>query len=337
MKIEELKRIDKSGMYETYDNWPQIAKESYNEEFNEFNVGDIDHIIFAGMGGSGTIGDVMKSILSKENIHVNVNKGYTLPNTVDKNTLVVIISVSGNTQETLSVLKHAADSDAKIIAFSSGGKIENFCEERNITFKKIPMEHSPRASFPRFFFSILNILKNIIPITQEEINETISLLEKTKSIINSKNLNSENISLQIAEWIENTPVIYYPRGLNAVATRFKNSLQENAKFHVINEELLESCHNGIVAWKKNEKFQPILIKGKDDHEKTKERWNVIKEFFDTKNLEYLEINSVEGNILSKIINLIYVTDYATIYFSILQNVDPTPVKAIDFIKNELTD
>jgi len=335
MKIEELKKIDESKMYEIYDKWPEIAKESYNTKINEIDVKDIDHVVFAGMGGSGTIGDVMKSILSKEDIHVNVIKGYTLPNTVDKNTLIVVISVSGNTQETLSILKQAFNSDAKIIAISSGGKIEEFCKEKNIVFKKILMEHSPRASFPRFFFSILNILKNIIPNTEKEIHESISILEKTRSLISSENLNSENTSLKLAEWISNTPVIYYPRGLNSVATRFKNSLQENAKIHVISEELLESCHNGIVAWNENEIFQPILIRGKDDHTKTKERWDIIKEFFDTKNLQFFEINSVEGNILSKIINLIYVTDFATIYFSVLQNIDPSPVKAIDFVKNRL--
>ena len=82
----------------------------------------------------------------------------------------------------------------------------------------------------------------------------VLLLEKTRSIINSNNLTSENVSLEIAEWVKQTPVIYYPRGLNSVATRFKNSLQENAKIHVINEELLESCHNGIVPWKENESF-----------------------------------------------------------------------------------
>ena len=335
MKIEEIQKIDNSRMYEIYDKWPEIAKESYQTTINQFDVNDIDHIIFAGMGGSGTVGDVMKSILSKKDIHVNVNKGYTLPNTVDKNTLIVIISVSGNTQETLSILKQASNSTAKIIVFASGGKIEKFCIEKNIAFRKILMEHSPRASLPRFFFSILKILKNIIPITEEEVNESISMLEKTKSLINSNNLNSENISLRIAEWINDTPVIYYPRGLNAVATRFKNSLQENSKIHVITEELLESCHNGIVAWNEKESFQPILIKGKDDHEKTKERWDIIKEFFKTKNLEFFEINSVQGNILSKIINLIYVTDFATIYLSILQNIDPSPVVPIDFVKKRL--
>ena len=101
--------------------------------------------------------------------------------------------------------------------------------------------------------------------------------------------------------------------------------------------MLESSHNGIVAWNENKTLQPILIKGKDDHIRTKERWNIIKEFFNTKDLQFFEINSVDGNILSKIINLIYVTDFATIYLSILENIDPSPVEAIDFVKKRLKD
>ena len=72
------------------------------------------------MGGSGSLGDVMSSILSKEDMHVSVVNGYHLPNTIDRNSLVVTTSVSGNTKETLSILKDANDSDAKIAAFSSG-------------------------------------------------------------------------------------------------------------------------------------------------------------------------------------------------------------------------
>ena len=104
---------------------------------------------------------------------------------------------------------------------------------------------------------------------------------------------------------------------------------------MISEELFEACHNGIVAWEKNKKFQPILIRGKDDHEKTKERWEIIKEYFKKEDIEFLEINSVEGNILSKIINLIYVLDYASIYHAVMNQVNPTPVNAIDFIKSKL--
>ena len=336
MQLSDLEKIDTKTMFKTYDEWPKIAKESFEKKFEKLDVNGIDHIIFSGMGGSGTIGDVMRDILSKENIHVNITKGYTLPKTVDSNTLIVVTSVSGNTQETLEILKQANNTNAKIIAFSSGGKIEKFCMEKNIFYQKILMEHSPRASFTKFLFYILNILKNIISITDEDINEAMKLLEKTKIKISSDNLDLENHSLNIAKWIKNNPIIYYPRGLNSVATRFKNSLQENSKLHVISEEVLEACHNGIVAWDKNKKFQPILIRGKDDHEKTKERWEILKEFFLKENIEFLEINSVEGNIFSKIINLIYVLDYATIYHAVIHKIDPSPVDAITFVKSKLS-
>jgi glucose/mannose-6-phosphate isomerase len=80
---------------------------------------------------------------------------------------------------------------------------------------------------------------------------------------------------------------------------------------------------------------PILIQGKDDYIKTKERWIIIKEYFNENKIKYIEINSIEGNILSKLINLIYILDYSSIYKAILMKTDPTPVKTINFIKSKL--
>ena len=132
MNSKELERIDSEKMYEVYDKWPQTAKESYEMNLEKFNVKDVDHIVFAGMGGSGTIGDVMSSLLSKDDIHVSVVKGYLLPKTVDSNTLVVLTSISGNTDEPLTVLKNNLKSNAKLIAFSSGGKLQELSQKNNI-------------------------------------------------------------------------------------------------------------------------------------------------------------------------------------------------------------
>jgi len=105
--------------------------------------------------------------------------------------------------------------------------------------------------------------------------------------------------------------------------------------HVITEDIIEACHNGIVSWEKQSFVKPILIKGKNDYIKTKERWAVLKEFFDKKNIDCYEIDSTEGSILSKIINLIYLFDYATIYRAIILEIDPSPVIPIEFIKTKL--
>ena len=335
MKIENLERIDSKKMYQTYDKWPEIAKNSFDNDFEKFDTKGIDHIVFSGMGGSGSIGDVVSAILSKEDIHVSNVKGYHLPKTVDSNSLVVATSISGNTKETLTVLEKAQKTDAKIAVFSSGGMLQKFSETNNLFFQEISMIHSPRASFPKFLFSILNILKEIIPIKEIDIKEAISSLEITRNSIFSNNLTEENISLKLAEWIKEIPLIYYPWGLQSAAIRFKNSLQENSKTHVITEDVIESCHNDIVAWEKNSNVQPILIRGHDDYIKTIERWDILKEFFRDRKIKFFEIKSVDGNILSKIVNLVYLLDYASIYHAVLKKIDPSPVNAIDFVKARL--
>ena len=62
MNIEDLKKIDSKKMYQTYDKWPEIAKDSFDNDFEKFDVKGIDHIVFSGMGGSGSIGDVISAI-----------------------------------------------------------------------------------------------------------------------------------------------------------------------------------------------------------------------------------------------------------------------------------
>ena len=148
-------------------------------------------------------------------------------------------------------------------------------------------------------------------------------------------MNEKNYALNLAEWISDIPLMYYPWGLQPAAVRFKNSMQENAKTHTIIENVIESCHNGIVAWEKPTKLQPILLQGADDYVKTKERLKIIKEFFNEKDIKYEEIFSKDGSILSKLVCLIYQLDFVSIYNAVLSGIDPSPVNSIDYVKNRL--
>jgi len=322
-------------MYAVYDRWPSIARESFESDQDSVNFDGINHIVFAGMGGSGTIGDVFTSILSKSKMHVNVVKGYVLPKTVDSDTLVVITSVSGDSTETLSVLESAHKLNCKIIAFTSGGKMLEFCAKNKIQHRIIPQHHSPRASLTSYLYTILKVLHFTFGIKQEDILESITELENLNKKINSSNLTDSNPSLDLAKWITGIPMIYYPFGLQSASIRFKNSLNENSKMHVLVEDVIEACHNEVVAWGKKSDIRPILIEGQDDYIKTKVRWQVLKEFFQQNDIEYRKIISVKGSILSKLINLIYLLDYSTIYKAVLDGIDPSPVMAIDFIKSKL--
>ena len=336
MNLEDLDKIDSKKMCQVYDRWHNIAKQSYEQEFSRPDFKDIDHVVFVGMGGSGTIGDMFSAILSKKDIHTSIVKGYLLPKTVDSNTLIVATSISGNTNETLTVLEESLKTDARIVAISSGGIMEEIASKNNaISYFKIDQIHSPRASLFGFLYSTLNILQEFIPIEKSSVLESISQLEILQKQISSANLTDKNPALELAKWIDNIPIIYYPAGLRSAAIRFKNSLQENAKTHVIAEDIIEACHNGIVAWEKPSNLKPLLIEGMDDYIKTRERWSILKEFFQSKNIGYKEVFSNEGSIITKLVCLVYYLDYVSIYRAILSKIDPSPVRPIEFIKSRI--
>lgn len=332
---EYINSIDTEMMYLAYEKWPKLANKCFNDNENQLDLSDIDHFVFAGMGGSGTLGDVFKSIMSKTDIHVSVVKGYQLPKTTDVNTLVVCTSVSGNTAETISILKEVKKNNLRSISFSSGGKIQEYCERNKLEHRFIKENHSPRASFSSFMYTMLKVLKPMLPIRDVDVIESINRLKRTWKNISIGNLTEKNPSLNLAKWISGIPIIYYPFGLNSSAIRFRNSLQENTKTHAVIEDIVETSHNGIVAWEKTSNFQPILLRGLNDSVKTSERYNIFKKYFEDKNIDYKEIFSVEGSIISKIINLIYFFDYTSIYLAYLRGINPTPVNSIDFIKSKL--
>lgn len=333
--LSDLEKYDPSDMHKVYDRWPELARDAYESDLEPINFDDIDHIIFSGMGGSGAIGDMFFSALSKTSIHVNVIKGYLLPNTVNSNTLVIATSASGNTVETITTVQSATKMNCRVVCFSSGGKLEEICKKNNVPFRKIPLYNNPRASFPAYVYSILKVLNSVIPTDKECIKESISQMQALSEKISTKNLSDSNPSLSLAEWLDDISMIYYPWGLQAAAIRFKNSIQENMKRHAMIEDVIETCHNGIVSWETRSNVKPVLIRGTEDYTKTKERWDILKQYFKENNIEFQEITSVDGNVFSKIINLIYLLDFSTIYRAIIDKIDPAPVKSIDYIKKRL--
>jgi len=331
-----LEKFDTQGMHKIYDQWPKIARNSYDMEFDPIKFEGIDHIIFSGMGGSGILGNVFSSIMSQTDIFVTVNKGYILPKIVNDRTLVISTSISGNTVETLSFLQSAKKLGCKTISFADGGKMKDFCLKNNMDFYYIPLIHSPRSSFIQFLYSMIKILNPILKVKEEDITSSLVDLETTSNQISYKNLTESNNSLSLARWITGTPMIYYPLGLQSAAIRFKNSIQENSKRHAIIEDVIEACHNCIVAWEGSSNIQPILLQGHNDNIKTKERWKIFKEYFNENGIDFYEIFSIKGSILSKIINLIYLFDYSSIYLSVISGIDPSPIKSIDFIKSRIS-
>ena len=213
--LHRISEIDKSNQIEKLEKLPFQINESFDiVNSNKFEkLFKINNIIFNGMGGSAISGDIIKSLLmNKLNIPIFVNRSCNLPKWANKNTLVINQSYSGNTEETLNAFKKAFQKKCKTISISSGGKLQEYSENRGVNHIKIPSGYIPRSAIAYFIFISLNIL-NKIGLTTNIFNFDIEeILDVTEDVIknnNKKVLKENNQSKKIAQTIFNTiPQIY---------------------------------------------------------------------------------------------------------------------------------
>lgn len=322
----------------TYDHWPQYCKEAY--EMNaDLDCNDINQIIFTGMGGSATSGEIISYLFNhKKSLKVQVAKGYHLPNGVDNKTLIIASSVSGNTEETLSTLMEAIKYDAKVIAISSGGKMEKLCKERLINHVKIKMLGLPRATLPYLLYVQLRIIRNLVNVTDGLVFESIRDLKQLSTKIRSSSEIQSNAAKQLAVWMINgLPACYCSPLVRPVANRFKNSLNENAKMHAIIDDILESSHNAIEAWscKSEITLKPILVPCSNDDQNVNRRFKIVEQYLTSKGYDVYKVPKIGSNLLGNMLCLVYFLDYVSIYLAFLRNIDPSSTPSIDFIKNNL--
>ena len=272
--LKQISEIDKSNMFGDLVGFPdQIRNAKEIVENSEIeSIYKVDNIIISGMGASSISGDVVQSFFrDKLDIPIFITRQYNLPKWAHKNTLVISQSYSGNTEETLSTFKHAYQKHCKIIAISTGGKLEELCQHRDAPFIKIPAGIQPRAATGYILFSSIYALKKIGVIHDEidsEINDAISITEEFRNHNKQEIPEKENLSKQLAKKILNTiPQIYGWKYYMPIAKRWGTQFNENSKIICRFDEVSECNHNDIVGWSMNsevsKKFTCILFR---DHE-----------------------------------------------------------------------
>jgi len=208
----------------------------------DFRVdGLINSVVITGMGGSAIAGDIMKSYLSDlRDLRVEVNRGYKLPVWVDENTLVIVCSYSGNTEETISCYKDAIRKKSKVLGIATGGKIKDMFNKNNHPLLILPKGMQPRNAICYLFFTSLKVLENsqLIPKQTTFIKDTIKALKKPML---------DKAAQDLAKSLVNKiPLIYASSNLSVVAYRWKCEFNENAKIHAFSATLPELNHNDLL-------------------------------------------------------------------------------------------
>ncbi|UCE12714.1 MAG: bifunctional phosphoglucose/phosphomannose isomerase [Candidatus Heimdallarchaeota archaeon] len=348
--VSKITNLDSQGMFQMVYDWAELVDKLIQQPFEVQSqvtigkysisyIGTISQLIICGMGGSAVSGDYLSVYLkNKLKIPVIIQRNYDIPMFVSKDTLIILISYSGNTEETISCLIAALKKSAKIIGVGSGGTLEDFCLQYKLPFFQIPSGFQPRASFPLLFFPLLKILEKIelIPLNQSEVKETISLFRQMRDEFQPDKPTNVNQAKKIANKIHGRiPVIWSP--FNCVANRMKCQLNENSKILALAEELPELNHNHIVGWESwtdDNPFVIIVYRFQLEHPNVRLRYEISKEML-RKKVEIIEIPVRGSSFLAQLFSATYFGDYISMYLAILNNQDPNTVDSIVYLKKEL--
>ena len=332
-------KFDEAELYKIYELWPDhftaaLSVSSKTDRESSY----YSSVIICGMGGSGTVCDVLNDLLETYGTIPSMSLGgKIIPSHINKHTLVIINSVSGDTAEAILSMKQAIRKKADVICVSSGGKLKESCMKYGSKHITIPKVSHSRASFPYLLIPGLKIINNFLT---RSLSDDMLLLSKNLSNVYdqvSSNLPyKSNIAKQLAAFMNNSLVFCLTSpSLVSVGTRCKNSLNENSKVHCISDSILEASHNEVVPFTYDIKAinrKTLLLSWKYDIEMTKERFRRVRSLLRDLDHPVFEIRSAHKSLINSIVSSIYLLDISTIYLAALRKIDPSPTPAIDILK-----
>ncbi len=305
-------------------------------------------LVIAGMGGSAIGGDLFRATYEPVlTVPVTIVRDYQLPGYVGEDTLVYVASNSGNTEETLAVYAAARKAHAAIAAFTTGGTLSRLAAEDDVPVVRFPGGLQPRAALGYSLIPLIvaSARLGIIPeALLGDIDEASAVLRAVRNDCGPQSPLPQNEAKRLAAaWVDKIPVVYgSQRERGVVAYRWKTQINENAKAFAVANVFPELNHNETVGWSGShgqaavERDLAVTIL-RDDREpgQISRRVDLTKDIIARVTSSIDEVWARGESVLSRMLSLVYVGDWASFYLAIAYGEDPTPVKVIDWLKSEL--
>jgi glucose/mannose-6-phosphate isomerase len=340
----EVRKIDRSDMLSFCVEAPKhYAKAAKFAKTVSFNYSKPQTIIVSGMGGSAIGGELLKDwTRDKITVPVEVCREYSLPAYADKKTLVVVVSYSGETEESLSAFLDAVKRKCMVFCVSSGGALREFSEKLNVPHLLVPAGMAPRTTLPYLFIPLTVLLEKLglVSDVSSEVSETVKMLKLVSEANSPEKPFRRNFSKTLASDICGTIPVAYGFGFyRAAAQRFKTQFNENSKIPAKWEFFSELDHNEIVGWEGAnglaEDFSAIFIRDDNEPDPIRQRIAATKELMLKESVKAFEVRSQGKSTLAKMSSAICIGDFASVYLAILRGVDPTPVRSISILKEKI--
>lgn len=304
----------------------------------------ITSVVIAGMGGSALAADMVK-VLAREQLSVpfEIVKGYDLPAYVNQQTLVVAISHSGNTEETLGCYDEARQIGAKLAVMATGGKLLEKAKSDNVLHSQIPTGVQPRMLMVYHLRILLHVLQLHQVIDGQLFNQVADSTEWLAHHVNqwSASVPTEhNYAKQLATQAAGKTAIFYGGQLTApLAYKWKISWNESSKNLAFWNQYPEFNHNEFIGWVSHPVDKPFAVFDLRSHferPRVIERMELTDRLLSGKRPKATVLQLQGENLVQQMLWGLALADATSIYLGILNNVDPAPVEIIERFKKELS-
>jgi glucose/mannose-6-phosphate isomerase len=295
------------------------------------------------MGGSAIGGDLVRSLaMSEAKVPVIVHRDYGLPAFVDERTLVIASSYSGNTEETLSGFEPALKTGARMLAMTTGGRLAQLAEANSIPVFRIEYKAQPRAALGFSFLPTLGVLQKLGFIADKsgDVEETIRILEGLAAEMGAGSPAASNPAKKLAQRLCGCLPVIYGAGVAAEAAhRWKTQINENGKAWAFYEVFPELNHNATVGYpfppEVTGRLRVVMLRAPSFNQRVQLRCEVTAELLDRSGIAHEYVDSRGESLLSQMMSLVLIGDYASYYLAMLYKIDPSPVEVINYLKDKL--
>ncbi len=305
------------------------------------SFGDIQNIVYAGMGGSA-LAALLIHTWPRLALPFEVVRDYDLPAYIGPQTLVIAASYSGNTEETMNALGQAEAAGAQIAVIAGGGKLQAAAEEKGYLLGILPKVVQPRYAVLSNYKLLLDILKTAGVLAEDVHTE----LEHASAFLNDAVQawlpavpTKDNKAKQLAlEAIGKSIVVYGGPKLFPAAYKWKISFNENAKQVAWAGQYPEFNHNEFIGWSKQPVDKPYLVvdlRSSLEHERVQKRFEVSERLLSGMRPSPEVVNAEGGTVLEQLLWTVALGDFVSLYTGIANGLNPAPVDLVEKFKQEL--
>ena len=295
-----------------------------------------------GMGGSAIGGDLVLACVPDIPVPATVVRGYELPVWVGPRTLVVAVSCSGDTEETLSCAAAALARGCRPVCVTSGGRLSALAVEHALPLIAIPGGQQPRASVGYLSAPLLAVLETagMCAAVQTDLDEAVQLLRTGATELAPEAGQTAEPAKALARTLHGRQAVVYGAGLTVpAARRWKGQINENAKAPSFWNELPELDHNELMGWTSLPELTAatvaVFLEDAASDERLLRRADLTAVEIEALGVTVARVQARGGSRLARLFSLVQLGDYVSFYLALLYGVDPTPVKAIQDFKARL--